>query len=434
MSEFDKSIAHEAHGLVHGERAKTYGHPRFDFTAIGKVWTGLLQDVLKEGVVLDAYRVAILMTGLKLCRLVKSPDHHDSRVDTIGYMLTMERLDEPEEANKLLVNMGVATEEELARKPCVGFCGEDYCPSCGGDGPGDDIDYGDYDVHGRPVEDDEADPRANQIKFNQVNVWFEGGESKLINGREIKNGETFGQTICFPFLPGTTVKIEKPPPPETNSEFPKFGTPEFDAKVAEVAAEQAKSWPKTYDQTLPFQPPGLYYQGDDGREWVRDPTRRWWIFDTGQYHRLADAEVTPPGWVEAKCPAHGNAQCPACSQNPDPGRCQCGYFEVHGMHWDTCPGRIRSFPANLPRDAETKIHEDHGGPKDCWCGFLAVPLNDDGTFGKILHNHRAPEPCVPGCPVFDAAKAKNVEQINSAFEFTGEQVGMEPSTPWERND
>jgi hypothetical protein len=92
----DHGIAGEAHGLVYGERAKTYGHPRFDFTSIGTVWTGLLQDLLKDGAHIDAHRVAVLMTGLKLARLVKSPRHHDSRVDTIGYMLTMERLDEPD--------------------------------------------------------------------------------------------------------------------------------------------------------------------------------------------------------------------------------------------------------------------------------------------------------------------------------------------------
>lgn len=88
------SIADEAYNLVHGERAKSYGHPRKDFKIIAKVWSGLLQDKLMPGEELDEYRVAILMSALKLARLVNSPDHHDSRVDTIGYMLTMERLDE----------------------------------------------------------------------------------------------------------------------------------------------------------------------------------------------------------------------------------------------------------------------------------------------------------------------------------------------------
>jgi hypothetical protein len=91
------SPGQEAHELVHGARAATYGHPREDFRIIAKVWTGLLQDVLQPGVELDEYRVPILMSGLKLSRLVKSPQHHDSRVDTCGYMETMERLDEPEE-------------------------------------------------------------------------------------------------------------------------------------------------------------------------------------------------------------------------------------------------------------------------------------------------------------------------------------------------
>lgn len=96
MPGYDDSIASKAHGFVYGERAKTYGHPRMDFRIIAKVWSGLLQDVLKDGAEIDEYRVAVMMTGLKLARLVKSPSHSDSRIDTIGYMLTMERLDEVE--------------------------------------------------------------------------------------------------------------------------------------------------------------------------------------------------------------------------------------------------------------------------------------------------------------------------------------------------
>ena len=108
----DHGIAGEAHELVYGARAATYGHPRFDFTSIGKVWTGLLQDLLRDDVKIDAYRVAVLMTGLKLARLVKSPGHHDSRVDTIGYMLTMERLDEPEEEPTALSSTDLGDDDE----------------------------------------------------------------------------------------------------------------------------------------------------------------------------------------------------------------------------------------------------------------------------------------------------------------------------------
>jgi hypothetical protein len=94
----DHGIAGTAHDLVYGERAKTYGHPKIDFSIIANIWTGLMKDKLREGEELDAYRVAVLMTGLKLARLVQSPQHTDSRIDTIGYMLTMERLDEVEDA------------------------------------------------------------------------------------------------------------------------------------------------------------------------------------------------------------------------------------------------------------------------------------------------------------------------------------------------
>lgn len=90
-------IAGTAHDLVYGARAKTYGHPKIDFSIIAMIWSGLLQDKLKDGEVLDPHRVAVLMTGLKLARLVQSPQHTDSRIDTIGYMLTMERLDEVED-------------------------------------------------------------------------------------------------------------------------------------------------------------------------------------------------------------------------------------------------------------------------------------------------------------------------------------------------
>lgn len=129
-----------------------------------------------------------------------------------------------------------------------------------------------------------------------------------------------------------------------------------------------------FDQSLPFQPPG---QVQD--DLVRDPTGRFWRKQGGTYWRFTQTEP-PVGWEEWRCSAHGNEKCEACSQNPDPSRCQCGMFESTGMHWDTCPGRIREFPAHLPRTAETKIHEIHGGDKPCWCGWK--PRED---FPKFEH-------------------------------------------------
>lgn len=49
-------------------------------------------------------------------------------------------------------------------------------------------------------------------------------------------------TKAFPQEPG--------PAFSANSSVPKFGTPEFDAKAAEVAAEQAESWPRVPEDAV----------------------------------------------------------------------------------------------------------------------------------------------------------------------------------------
>lgn len=46
---------------------------------------------------------------------------------------------------------------------------------------------------------------------------------------------------------------------------------------------------------------------------------------------------------QPRCPAHGEAACPTCSQNVG-GTCdQCEHYGETGMHWDTCPNRIRGL-------------------------------------------------------------------------------------------
>lgn len=89
-----EGIDAEARRLVYGARAQTYGHPRGDFAAIAKMWTGILQAHLSEGYEITGDQVALMMAALKLARLAKTPTHHDSQVDTIGYMLCLARLQE----------------------------------------------------------------------------------------------------------------------------------------------------------------------------------------------------------------------------------------------------------------------------------------------------------------------------------------------------
>ena len=68
------------------ERGARYGHPRENFARIGRVWSAILgQEVTPE-------QVGLCMIGVKLARLVETPDDHDSLVDISGYVGTMQML------------------------------------------------------------------------------------------------------------------------------------------------------------------------------------------------------------------------------------------------------------------------------------------------------------------------------------------------------
>lgn len=61
--------------------------------------------------------------------------------------------------------------------------------------------------------------------------------------------------------------------------------------------------------------------------------------------------LEPP---KPRCVAHGNEECPECSRilarHFSCGECtECGEYGNTGMHWDTCPGRIRG-PVFASRD------------------------------------------------------------------------------------
>lgn len=50
---------------------------------------------------------------------------------------------------------------------------------------------------------------------------------------------------------------------------------------------------------------------------------------------------------QARCAAHGRRYCGPCHRNG--ARCMetgmasgCSVYQVTGMHWDTCPNRVRS--------------------------------------------------------------------------------------------
>jgi hypothetical protein len=77
----------EAANLVrNGRRQAAYGHPSQDFARTALIWSGIL------GVDVSPLQVALCMAGLKMSRLVGTPDHRDSLVDAHGYFTCYERM------------------------------------------------------------------------------------------------------------------------------------------------------------------------------------------------------------------------------------------------------------------------------------------------------------------------------------------------------
>jgi hypothetical protein len=96
------TILEEAQEIIHGERNRTYGHPREQFALAAKLWS----DYLGVEVTPDDH--AAMMVLLKLSRVKTGGYHRDAAVDIAGYAGTMERLRElPDE----YVNLGHTTHD-----------------------------------------------------------------------------------------------------------------------------------------------------------------------------------------------------------------------------------------------------------------------------------------------------------------------------------
>ncbi len=83
----------DARALVFGDRNKEYGPPDLDFMVVGRIWAALLSAHLQVRVDdIPPAIVAVMLAGLKLGRLGRTPEHRDGRVDLIGYGLCLDRI------------------------------------------------------------------------------------------------------------------------------------------------------------------------------------------------------------------------------------------------------------------------------------------------------------------------------------------------------
>jgi hypothetical protein len=88
VADIKTHIADEAKRIVSGARRSAYGTPEANFERISALWTGYAKA---KGwpIEFTASDVSPLMILMKLARIVESPTHLDSMVDTVGYALTM---------------------------------------------------------------------------------------------------------------------------------------------------------------------------------------------------------------------------------------------------------------------------------------------------------------------------------------------------------
>ena len=73
-------ILDEANRLTHGDRDKNYGTPYVNHKRIADIWSVIL------GIEVTPSQVALCMAGVKIARLVETPDHLDSFVDGAAYI------------------------------------------------------------------------------------------------------------------------------------------------------------------------------------------------------------------------------------------------------------------------------------------------------------------------------------------------------------
>ena len=75
-------------------RGQHYGKVLENHSRIAKIWSVILgSDVTEE-------QVALMMVGLKVARLVETPDHQDSILDIAGYAAVMSECIEEKKTQK----------------------------------------------------------------------------------------------------------------------------------------------------------------------------------------------------------------------------------------------------------------------------------------------------------------------------------------------
>lgn len=77
----------DAANTVNGPRQAEYGDKFDNFQDIGEFWTTYLRLKLRPGAKITRLDVAMMQDLTKTARIMKTPDHPDSRKDKVGYVI-----------------------------------------------------------------------------------------------------------------------------------------------------------------------------------------------------------------------------------------------------------------------------------------------------------------------------------------------------------
>lgn len=86
-------ILTEAHGIIYGDRERTYGNPARNLQAIAELWMVFIAQKHGVGLSLFAEDVAMMMVLMKVARLMNDPRHRDSLCDIAGYAGLVDKID-----------------------------------------------------------------------------------------------------------------------------------------------------------------------------------------------------------------------------------------------------------------------------------------------------------------------------------------------------
>jgi hypothetical protein len=88
MQDIQKHIVDTALAIVQGARRTAYGPPEDNFQRIASFWQVYFENTGRYEARITAADISPLMRLMKEARLCETPDHLDSMIDIVGYVLT----------------------------------------------------------------------------------------------------------------------------------------------------------------------------------------------------------------------------------------------------------------------------------------------------------------------------------------------------------